>query len=166
MPFLDFKFLIRDSAAIIDKLLPSTDHYFVKMICTLRHHHNNATNNNKKKPKPPQPSSTNTDPPAPSITKSPPAIRRNFLSANPAATASYNQQIADTINSYKASNNNIHLHQEIITSILQSSSSAFPALQANKKEWFAQDATNLITLISAKKRVNKNTIQSQPTQQQ
>ena len=75
-----------------------------------------------------------------------------FLSANPAATASYNQQIADTINSYKASNNNIHLHQEIITSILQSSSSAFPALQANKKEWFAQDATNLITLISAKKK--------------
>jgi hypothetical protein len=75
-----------------------------------------------------------------------------FLSANPAATASYNQQIADTINSYKASNNNIHLHQEIITSILQSSSSAFPALQVNKKEWFAQDATNLITLISVKKK--------------
>ena len=90
------------------------------MLCTLRHqHHNNANNNNNKKPKLPQPSSTNTDPPTPSTTKSPPATRRNFLSANPAATASYNQQIADTINSYKASNNNIHLHQEIITSILQ-----------------------------------------------
>jgi hypothetical protein len=108
MPFLDFKYpLIRDSAAIVDKVLPSTDHdYFVKMICTLRHNHNkNANNNNKKKkPKLPQPSSTkNTDPPAPSTTKSPPATQRNFLSVNPAATASYNQQIANTINSYKAS---------------------------------------------------------------
>jgi hypothetical protein len=134
MPFLDFKFLIRDSAAIIDKLLPSTDHYFVKMICTLHHHHNNVNNNKKKKPKPSQPSSTNTDPPAPSTTKSPPATQRNFLSANPpAATASNNQQIADTINSYKASNNNIHLQaiKKIITSSLQSSSSEFPALQAN-----------------------------------
>ena len=116
------------------------------MICTLRHHHNNSNNNNNKKPKSPQPSSTNTDPTAPSTTKSPPATRRNFISANLAATASYNQQIANIINSYKASDNNIHLHQEIITSILQSSSSAFPALQVNKKkEWFAQDATNLIT---------------------
>ena len=47
MPFLDFKFLIRDSAAIVNKLLPSTYHSFVEMIVTtLRHNHSSSINNN------------------------------------------------------------------------------------------------------------------------
>jgi hypothetical protein len=58
---------------------------------------------------------------------------------------------ASTIKSYKASNNNIHLNQEIITSILDFSSSVFPSQQVNKKEWFSQDANSLITLIAMKK---------------
>ena len=41
----------------------------------------------------------------------------------------------------------------LIFSINQlSSSSSFPSLQANKKEWFAQDPNLLITLIFAKKK--------------
>jgi hypothetical protein len=44
------------------------------------------------------------------------ATRRNFRADNPAdnpaAIASYSKQIANTIKSYKASNNNIHLNQD------------------------------------------------------
>ena len=154
IPFLDFKFLVRDrSAAIVDKLLLSTDHYLVKMTCTLRHNTNSTPNNNNKKPTSSQPSSNNTAPSDISTSKSPPAPQRNFLSTNPAATTTYNhQQIADSIKAYKASNNDSHLTQDVFTPILQSSSSVFPSLQANKKDWFTQDATNLLTLISAKKK--------------
>ena len=76
IPFLDFKFLVRDrSAAIVDKLLLSTDHYLVKMTCTLRHNTNSTPNNNNKKPTSSQPSSNNTAPSDISTSKSPPAPR-------------------------------------------------------------------------------------------
>jgi len=148
IPYLDFKFLIRDSTAIIDKLLPSTDHYLVKMTLTLRHN-NKPTPNKNTKLKPPTPSNNNNTPIKLSTPKS--SNRRNFLSNNSDATTAYNQQVNDSIKAYKASNNNTHLTQDILTPILQSSSSTFPSIQANNKDWFNQDATNLLTLISLKK---------------
>ena len=81
MPFLDFKFLIRDSTAIIDKLIPSTDHYFVKMVLSLRINNNIYNNNKKKSKKLPKPNTENTNPPTPSPTTKPKsAPRRIFLS--------------------------------------------------------------------------------------
>jgi hypothetical protein len=38
----------------------------------------------------------------------------------------------------------------------------FPSLQANKKDWFTQDATNLLTLISAKKKSEQKYHQEPP----
>ena len=68
MSYLDFKYYIRDSAAITDKLIPSTDHYLVKMTITLKHHN---VNNSTTKLKPIQPATNNTTPSIPSTPKPP-----------------------------------------------------------------------------------------------
>jgi hypothetical protein len=59
MSFLDFKYYIRDSEAINNKLILSTDHYLVKMTITLKHYESNSTTT---KLKPTQPATNNTTP--------------------------------------------------------------------------------------------------------
>jgi hypothetical protein len=125
MPFLDFKLLHRDSTAIINKLLPSTDHYLVKMIISLRI--NNTTINYKKQQKLPKPNTINNNPPTPSPTTKPKsAPRRIFLTKCTSTIASYNQQVAKAISQHQASNSNTHITQSDITTILQSSSFPIP----------------------------------------
>ena len=111
MSFLDFKYYIRDSTYHHQQAL------LIKMIMTLNNNNNKTT-----QLKSLMLTTTNINPSEPQTSKSAPVLRRNFLADNPAAIASYNKQISSTIKSYKVSNNNIHLNQDIITSILASSS--------------------------------------------